>query len=128
MPIPAEPAVLSVHVSNSKSATDIPVYVPWKNCRLVHAVAYVTTHVDTAGAMEIDLELNAASGTEMMSISVPADSAVGTAVEATTSSASACQNLDRDDANRDAVNIEVDGGAGTGAVALHLYFESERGQ
>lgn len=129
MPIPSEPAVLSVHVNNSASATDIPVYVPWKNCRLVHAVAYVATAIDTSGAMEIDLELNAASGTEMMSISVAASSAVGTAAEATVSSADACKHLDRDDANRDAVNIEVDGGTGaSGAVNLQLYFESERGQ
>jgi hypothetical protein len=61
-----------------------------------------------------------------MSITVAAASAVGTIDEATVSSASACKALSYDDTSRDAVNIEVDGGGGTGSVNLFMYFESDR--
>lgn len=130
MPIPVEPSVLGpFRVANAATATDMTVYVPWKNCRLVYAVAYVTTAIDTVGAMEIDLELNAASGDEMMSLSVTAGSAFASIIEGTVSTAAACKNLDRDDATRYAVNIEVDGSTtGSGAVDLLMYFESETGQ
>lgn len=129
LPCPSEPSVLSVYFSNSAAETNIPVYVPWKNCRLVYAIAYVATVIDNTANLEIDLELNAAGGTEMMSITVTKNSAVGASFEATTSSAAACKALDRDDSNRDAVNIEIDGSStGTGALNLVMYFESERGQ
>jgi hypothetical protein len=76
--------------------------------------------------MEIDLELNAASGTEMMSITVAASAAVGDIDEATVSTPSACANLSRENADRDVVNIEVDGSTtGTGGVMLHMFFESD---
>jgi hypothetical protein len=70
MPLPVEPAVLSCHLVNSTAATDVPVYVPWKRCKLVYAYTVVTEAIDATGAMEIDLELNAAGGTEFASISV----------------------------------------------------------
>jgi len=129
MPIPVEPGVVSVVVNNSASETNIPVYVPWRNCKLSYAYTVCTTAVDTAGAMEIDLELNAASGTEMMTISVAANSSVGDIDEATVSSAAACKNLSYDNASRDAVNVEVDGSStGTGQVMLYLYFEPWAGE
>ena len=130
MPIPVEPAVLSVYVANSAAETNMPVYIPWKNCRLVYAYTVVVgAAIDATGAMEIDLELNAAGGTEMMSIQVAASSAVGTIDEASVSNASACKNLSRDDASRDAINVEVDGSASAaGAVMLYMYFESENNQ
>ena len=127
-PLPVDPGVLCVHVPNSASETNMPVYVPWKNCQLSYAYSVVAEAIDTAGAMEIDLELNAAGGTEMMTISVAASSAVGDIDEATVSSASACKGLTYDDASYDAVNIEIDGSAGaSGSVNLFLYFEPYRG-
>lgn len=126
-PLPNDPGVLSVYVPNSASATDIPVYVPWNRCQLTYAYTVVNSAIDTAGAMEIDLELNAASGTEMMSITVAANSSVGTIDEATVSSASACKGLNYSDTSYDAVNIETDGSASaSGGVMLYMYFESDR--
>ena len=124
MPIPCEPGVLSVYVPNTAAETNILVYVPWKQCRLAYAYTVCVTAIDATGAMEIDLELNAAAGTEMMTISVAASSAVGDIDEATVSTATACVDLDRDDSARDAINIEVDGSAAAaGAVMLFMYFE-----
>lgn len=127
IPIPCQPSTLSCHVINSASETNIPISIPWRNCRLAFAYAVVVTVIDGDGDMEIDLELNAASGTEMMSLTIPtASSAVGDIVEATVSSATACAKLSREDTGRDAVNIEVDGSTtGTGAVMLHMFFESD---
>lgn len=126
MSIPIEPAVLSCYVPNSAAETNIVVNIPWKECRLAYAYAVCLTAVDTAGAMEIDLELNAASGTEMMSISMAAAAAAGDQAEGTITTPAACKSLDRTDGDRDAICIEVDGSAGaTGAVMLYMYFEGE---
>jgi hypothetical protein len=125
MPLPVEPAVLSCHLVNSTAATDVPVYVPWKRCKLVYAYAVVTEAIDATGAMEIDLELNAADGTEFASISVSGSSSVGDIYEATIAS---YPHFDRDDASYDAVNVEIDGSAAAaGSVMLFMYFESDRG-
>jgi hypothetical protein len=102
IPLPAHPGVLSVPLSNSASEINIPVYVPWRNCQLSYAYAVVTTVVDTAGAMNIDLELNAAGGTAMMNISATG-ATIGTIHEATVTSRSACRHLDSQDSARDAV-------------------------
>jgi hypothetical protein len=125
MPLPVEPAVLSCHLVNSASATDVPIYVPWKRCKPVYAYTVVTEAIDTSGAMEIDLELNAAGGTEFASITVAKSSAVGDIDEATMASYPSC---DREDTSIDAVNAEIDGGAAaSGSVMLYVYFESDRG-
>ena len=127
MPVPAgEPGVLTVRVFNSAAESNVPVYVPWTFCRLAYAYAAVTEAIDATGAMEIDLELNAASGTEMMSISIAKSSDVGTIAEATVTSASACRALDRTNTSRDAVNIEVDGSAAAaGSADIIMYFERD---
>ena len=129
LPIPAEPAVLSCYVPNTAAETNILLYVPWKQCKLSHAYTVVVAAIDATDAMEIDLELNAAGGTEMMTLTVAASSAVGTIDEATVSSQAACENLSSDTAARDAVNVEVDGSAAAdGAVMLYLYFERWDGE
>lgn len=126
-PLPVDPSVISVYVPNSASEINILVPVPWERCQLIHAETNVVTVIDGDGAMEIDLELNAAGGTEMMSIQVAASSAVGTIDTATVSSATACKGLDRTNSSTDYINIEVDGSAtGTGAVMLYLFFQSDR--
>jgi len=129
MPIPVEPGVVSVYVPNSAAETNIPVYVPWRNCKLSYAYTVCVTGIDTAGAMAIDLELDAASGTEIMTISVAASSSVGDIDEATFTSQAAGKNLSYDNTSRDAVNVEVDGSTtGTGAVMLYMYFEPWAGE
>ncbi len=123
-PVMGLPGTISQHVNNSAGSTNYLLDIPWKGCKLVAAYTVVTTLIDTVAAMEIDIELNAASGTEMMSIQVAAASAVGTQDYASVSSAAACNKLDRDDADRDKVNIEVDGSTtGTGAATVHMFFE-----
>jgi len=124
-----EPAVISCYVPNSASETNILVPVPWTNCRLAHAETNVVTALDTVAAMEIDLELNAAGGTEMMSITVAASSSVGDIDTATVTNEAACKNLSYDNANRDYIAVEVDGSTtGTGAVMLFMYFEPYDGE
>lgn len=125
MPIPMEPMVLGpVLVTRTTAELNVSVYVPWKNCKLAYAYAVTTTVVGTAN-FEIDLELNAASGTEIMSITLPtASSAVGDIAEATFSNASAGYNLDRDNADRDAINIEIGAHeSGAAAAMVFMYFE-----
>jgi hypothetical protein len=131
MPIPVEPAVLSLYVGNSSAETNTVVYVPWKNCQLSYAyTAVVTACTATSAVTSIDLELNAAGGTEMMSIEVGSGTqAVGVIDEATITDQSACENLNSDDAARDAVVVEVDGPTdANGAFMLYMYFEPWYGE
>lgn len=123
MPVPgADPGVVSVYIPNSASETNIPVKVPWDGCRLAYACSSVVTAVDTVGAMEIDLELDTAGGTEIMTLSVAAGSAAGTEDEATFSSESTGRHLDK--SNK--IIVEVDGSTtGSGAANLFLYFEPD---
>lgn len=124
-PLPVDPSVISLYVPNSAAETNILVPIPWDNCDLIHAETNVVAAVDSSGAMEIDLELNAAGGTEMMTITVAASSAVGTIDTGTVSSASACKGLSRSDSSKDYICVEVDGSASAaGGVMLYLYFQS----
>ena len=125
MPIPAEPAVIGVHlVAPSNATADVPVYVPWKECNLVYAYTVTTVAEGNVGAVEIDLELNAASGTEIMTITVAQNAAIGDLDEATFTTLSASKALDREDTARDAVNNEIAGGtSNTWQGMLYMYFE-----
>jgi len=123
-PVPIEPAVLMVHLVNSAAETNVPIYIPWNKCRLMYGYAIVTSAIDGSGAMEIDLELDAADGTAMATVSVTASDAVGTVTELTISDEAACSNLSRADTSRDAINFEIDGSSGAaGEVDVILYFE-----
>lgn len=128
MPIPTEPGVLSCYVANSAGTSDVLVYVPWKNCRLAYAYSVVVAKVDTAAGLDIDLELNAAGGGDIMSIAHSASDAIGTVAEATFDDSTLGMGLDRDDSTKDAVNIEMTGTNATGAVMVYMYFEPEVGQ
>jgi len=131
MPIPVEPGVLSVYVKNAATATDTPVYVPWKNCQLSYAYSIcVDACSATSAATTINLELNAASGTVMQGITVAAGAtSVGTVDEATVSNQAACENLSSDDAARDVVNVTIDGPTDAdGAFMVYMYFESYYGE
>ncbi len=125
IPIPVQPAVLSVYVPNTIAETNIPVYIPWRNCRLAYAYSVNVVAIDNTGASKIDIELNAAAGGDMMTIALAQNGAVGTVTEATVVTAANCENLSRDNADRDAVNIEIDGSSSAaGGVMLYMYFES----
>lgn len=127
-PLPVEPNVLCVYVPNTSAESNILIDIPWKRCELVHAYTVCVTAVDATGAMEIDLELNAAGGTEMMTAQVAASSSVGDQDDFSVTTAAACKNLSRDESARDKINIEVDGSTeAAGAVMLFMYFESYRG-
>jgi len=124
LPVPTEPGVLMLNVARTTAELNYPIYIPWKNCRLVYAYAITTVVVGTAD-MEIDIELDAAGGTEIMTITVAtASSAIGDITEATFTDESAGQSLDRDDSARDAVVLEVGLDAtGAGAATVVMYFE-----
>ncbi len=126
-PLDDDIKMITAHVRNIVSAeVNVLVPIPWENVRLVKAVASVTEVVDGVADWEIDLELNAAAGTEMMSITVDSSAAVGTIWEGTITTPAACQDLSAANAARDAICIESDGsGTPTGAVNIYFYFEPE---
>jgi hypothetical protein len=126
--LPLEPAVLSVDlvVPTGGTAGDVPVYIPWSQpCKLQYAYVVTTVAEGNKGTVEIDLELNTASGTEIMSIQVAQNAAIGDIDEATTwTDEDAAKNLSADNADRDIVNVEVDGTAtSTWQGTLFMYFE-----
>jgi len=130
MAIPVEPAVLGpVRVTNAVTgaAAKLLIPVPWKDCKFVYAVACPITAVDTVGAMEMKIELNASGGTSLGTITVAAGTAAGAAgVEASLGTASARASLSYDNLLRDYINIEAVGSTtGAGVVDLYLYFENQ---
>jgi len=129
LPIPAEPAVLTAYLAEVSSAADFAIYIPWEYCQLDYSYAVLTAARTATDAVdwEIDLELDAASGTEMHSLSILTSAAsVGTIVEGTVSTQAACEGLGRHNTNRDAVNIESSSGVNiTGQCMLYMYFKSD---
>jgi hypothetical protein len=124
-PVFGLPGQISMVVNNDTAETNTLIDVPWDNCRLVACYSVITTVLssDSLG-MITTLELNAASGTEMMTGTQAASAAVGTQTYFTVTSAAACNDLNRNLAARDKICIEVGGSTtGTGQVMLHLYFE-----
>ena len=127
MPIPVEPAHLDAYLKVTSAETNRIVYIPWKGpVKLVYAYVVTETAEGNTAAVEIDLELNAAGGTEIMTITVAQNAAVGDVDEATYTSESAAKGLSRDNTSKDAINIEV--GANAGAAwtgTLRMYFEKQ---
>jgi hypothetical protein len=127
-PVMGLPGVLPVVLNNSAATTDVLLDIPWKNCRLAHAMAVVTTAIDAAGSMVVDIELNAAGGGDIMSLEATASAAIGTQYNATFDDATKGDALDRDNADRDKLNIEVNGSTtGTGQLMLYMFFEPSDG-
>ena len=124
-PIFGEPGILGpIPLTNAATEFQTLIDIPWKNCRLAEARFDVTTAIDSTGSMVIQMELNAADGTAMMTCSPSASAAVASQTYGTVSSAAACNKLDRDNADRDKINISVDGStAAAGAGMLWLFFE-----
>ena len=129
MPIPVEPAVLSIHLDGGAGVVDVPVYIPWKHCQLVHAYTVTTVGEGDNAVAAIDLELNAAGGTAMGTIDIARNAAVGDIDEMVIETQSACENLSSDNAARDAINLEVtDNASSTWQGMLFLYFEVWAGE
>ena len=129
LPVPAEPAVLSVHILGPDTGTkDIPIYVPWKNCTLAYAYTVTTVTEGNVNNVGIDLELNAASGSAIGTITVAKNAAVGDLDEIGTITRANARDLNRENTSRDAVNIEITS-AGTTAWqgTLFMYFERDVG-
>lgn len=128
IPVPVEPMVLGpIRVGRAAGELNYPIYIPWQRVKLVYAYALTTTAVATAD-FECDLELNAASGTEMMTCTVgQSGSAIGDIDEFTVSSAAACRNLGRHDTDRDMVVIEAEASNNAGALDIFMYFEPDIG-
>jgi len=124
--IPLEPSVISVDLTAATdgSASDVAVYVPWKNCKLAYAYVVTTVAEGNKGAVGIDLELNAASGTAIGTITVAQNASVGDIDELSSFTYEyAGENLHSNVSDRDAINIEVDGENTTTWVGtLFLYF------
>lgn len=124
--IPCEPAVIGpIRVTRTTGDLNIPVRIPWKNCRLAYAYAVTTTVVATEN-FTIDFELAEAAGTAMGTVvALTASSAIGDIAEATLVPA-ACGNLNRDDSARRVINLEVNTHTSAAAAAdIYLYFESD---
>lgn len=126
MPIPVEPSVLSTYVpvGAATAGYDITVQIPWKNCRLVHAYSNVVATLDTAAAPTVALELNAAGGTAIGTITAAAGDTPGTQDEIA-SIGTAGRGLNRDDTSKDAINLNAKSTNATGAFMVHMFFESE---
>lgn len=118
----ADPGVISIHIENSASETNIPVKVPWEGCRLAYVYSLVHTAIDGDGDMVIDIELEAGTDADIMSMTVASSSTVGTVDEATFDTESYGRHL----TDGTILNIEVDGSTtGTGAINMFLYFEPD---
>ena len=129
MPIPVEPAVLSVHLDGGAGVVDVPVYIPWKHCQLVYAYTVTTVGEGNNAAVYLDFELNAAGGTRMGDIDIAQNAAVGDIDEFVIYDQDACENLSSDDPARDAINIELtDNASSTWQGMLFMYFEVWAGE
>jgi hypothetical protein len=131
VPIPAEPMILHTMLNNADNANVI-VYVPWKSCKLVFAYTVVTTAIDAGGCV-LTLELNAAGGSAMYTITVAGSAPVGAIDEGTKPASISYETwdanrgqLDRSNTSRDAINIDINGDASpAGTMWLTMYFEHD---
>ena len=128
MPIPVEPSVLSTYVHHDN--TEILIDVPWKNCRMTYCyLSILEPNAVTSAGGAIDVELNAAGGGDLYAITIGASAASGSQIAGvldSTSGAANRKNLDRDDTNRDKINLEVTIGDSNGWDGmLYMYFEPE---
>ncbi len=127
-PVPADPGLIWTRVVCTSTEANTAVKVPWNNVRLSYAYCiYIPTDTAAtildAGDWEIDLELDEAGGTELMTITVASGAAAGTVYEATYVDEHACGGL----SDQSTINIESDGAdtVTVGAVNLYLYFEQD---
>jgi hypothetical protein len=123
--IPLEPAVLTVDLValSAGTATDTPIYIPWKNCKLAYAYTVTTVAEGDKGAVTCKLELNAVSGSEIGTVTIAKNAIVGELDEIVFATESYGENLHSDVSDRDAINIETDGVSTTAwQGTLFMYF------
>lgn len=128
-PLAMDPGVLLKCVHFATAETNPPVKIPWDGVKLIYAYAVYTADIGAAlevggdTTLDIDLELDSAGGTEIMSMSFTSAAAVGTVAEATFTDESAGSCLG--DANTINIEIESNTGVTPGSGAnVYLYFES----
>lgn len=123
--VPVDPAVLSqiVTCAASTAGLDFLVPIPWESCKLTHVESKVLSTLDTAADHTILLELDAAAGGTMATLTIAASGAIGTRDTATVD-ATYGDNLSRSNGSRDAININAIGGAAS-MVQVDMYFEAE---
>lgn len=125
-PLPIEPSVLSAFVDCDNS--EILIDIPWVDCKLTGCTFCCSEpETSTTNTGQIDLELNAAGGGDMFRVTVAASQAAGTQVDGVLQNADNCENLSRDDPNRDKINLEVTKGSSAGWNGmLYMYFAPQR--
>ena len=130
MPIPVEPAVLAVALVQVNGTCDVPVYIPWENCKLTYAYTVTTVAEGNDGTVGIDLELDAADGSAIGSIAIAQNASVGDIDEIGTITEANAENLSAIISDRDAINIEITGtvSGGTWEGMLYMYFEPWEGE
>lgn len=118
-PGPGDPGVIWAHFLNSAAETNMAVKVPWDDVELVYAYMYNTVAIDATGTATIDLELNAAGGTQLATATLAKSGAIGTVTELTMDPTARTPL-----SNKSSINIEIDGSASAaGACMIYLYFE-----
>ena len=119
-PLQCEPGVLSAKIQNA-DASNVPIYVPWRDVELVFAYTSISTAIDSGDGVAITLQKDASGGTTLGAITIAASAAVGDIDEATMTPGT---RLDYRDSGMDAVNVKVNGDASpAGAFNIYLYFE-----
>ena len=123
--VPVEPTVLSqvVTCAAATAGLDFLVPVPWENCKVTHVESKVLSTLDTAADHTITLELDAAGGSTIATLTLTAGDAIGSRDTATVD-ATYGDNLSRSNGTRDAININAVGGAAS-MVQVDMYFEAE---
>lgn len=127
-PIPADPGVVSAYIVITTGETNVPIYVPWDNVKLVYAYTTFSSNIGGAvldgGACGVDLELDSAGGTALGTITIASGAAVGEIDELDLTSVAAAHGLN----STNAIMVEIDGHASTtlGAFNIYLYFEADR--
>ena len=119
---------MAMPVVRAAAARDYPVPVPTaRQCRLIRAEAITTTAVASADFL-IDLELNAAGGSAIGTITIATSgSAVGTidTLEWKDMTQANANGLSSADSARDYINLETSANAAAGAAWVFLFFERD---
>ena len=125
-------AVIGILVARSTGALDYPVPVPTaRPCRLIRVEAITTTVVATAD-FTIDVELNAAGGSAIGTVTIATSGSaivtIDTLAWADMTQANA-KNLSSANAARDYINLECNlHASGAAGAMVYLFFERDVGQ
>ena len=116
-PVGGDPWIKTIKVPLTTDETNIPVYVDYNNANLVHVRATVAAVTDGL-VNEIDIEVGAAGGTEVATMTILSSSAVGAVFDATLSNEPARLGL----SYTQTLMIEQSGASSVGTVSLDFIF------